>query len=343
MRRSLPFFILAAFLAFVSFSCSKKTEEYQSAPLSDYYPLQVGKYITYRVDSTVFTNFGRTTQIHSYQVKHSIEAQLTDNLGRPAYRVFRYLRDTAGTQPWVPNGSYFITPLGQSIEVVENNLRVIKMHLPVKNGFSWKGNTYLPDDAYVNFYAFSNDNAMSFWSFAFTGIDEPITINGNSFAKVTTVTQVDERNIPDTLFVSNNRLVVPDNTSGVWSKGIGTDTITIVPPTPSSVENIFNVANRTNQPLRLNGIIIPVGYNRAYQYRNGQWTYPFDPQVSPVPDSSVSYGAEYASQNYGIEKFAANLGLVYREFIMWEFQPTNIGDDGFKVGFGIKMSVIDHN
>src|SRR5258705_4060912 len=125
MRRFLPIFILAAFLVFITFSCSKKTEEYTSAPLSDYYPLATGKYITYRVDSTIFTNFGRATQIHSYQVKHLIADQLIDNLGRPTYRVFRYVRDTAGTQSWQPNGSYFITPLGQSIEVVENNLRVI--------------------------------------------------------------------------------------------------------------------------------------------------------------------------------------------------------------------------
>ena len=341
MRISRPVFILA-FFAYNFFSCTKKTEEYTSAPLSDYYPLLVGKYITYRVDSTIFTNFGRSTQVHSYQVKHSIEVQLTDNLGRPAYRVFRYLRDTAGSQPWVPNGSYFITPLDQSIEVIENNLRVIKMHLPVKNGFNWKGNTYLPTDAYATFYTFSNDDYLAFWDFAFTSIDEPLTVNGNSFPKVTTVTQINDVYIPDTIFVSNNQLSVPDKTVAVWAKGTATDTITIVPPSPASVENFFNVSNRSNRPMRLNGILIPVGYNRTYRYSGGQWTYPIDP-VTGSPDMSVSSGASYASKNYGIEKFAANLGLVYREFIMWEFQPTYVGDDGFKVGFGIKMSIIDHN
>jgi hypothetical protein len=340
MRISRPIFILA-FFAYNFVSCTKKTEEYTSAPLSDYYPLLVGKYITYRVDSTIFTNFGRATQVHSYQVKHSIEAQLTDNLGRPAYRVFRYLRDTAGTQPWVPNGSYFITPLDQSIEVIENNLRVIKMHLPVKEGFSWKGNNYLPSDAYTTFYTFSNDDYLSFWDFAFTAIDQPVTINGNSFPKVTTVTQVDDTYIPDTIFVSSNQLVVPDKTVAVWAKGNATDTITIVPPAPASVENFFNVANRSNRPMRLNGILVPVNYNRTFRYANGQWTYPLD-QYGDI-DMSVSSGASYASKNYGIEKFAQNLGLIYREFVMWEFQPTYIGDDGFKVGFGIKMSIIDHN
>lgn len=340
MRRSLPFLILA-FAAFSFFSCTKKTEQYTSAPLSDYYPLQVGKYITYRVDSTVYTNFGHVTEIHSYQVKHSIDALTTDNLGRPAYRVFRYIRDTAGTQPWTPNGSYFITPLDQSIEVVENNLRVIKMHLPVKDGFSWPGNTYLPNDAYSSFYSFNNDDDMASWSFSFTGIDQPMTINGNNFSKVTTVTQIDEKNIPDTLYASNGQLVIPDGTIAVWAKGTSTS-ITITPPTPSSVDNFFNVANRTTATMQLNGITIAPGYNRTYQYRGGKWDYPLDP-ITGLPDQSVATGADYASRNYGIEKYAANLGLVYREFTMWEFQPTYVIDDGFKVGFGIKMSVIDHN
>src|SRR6266498_5784956 len=104
MKISLLNLVLTASIACFFFSC-KKTEQYQSAALSDYYPMQVGKYITYRVDSTIFTNFGHTIQIHSYQIKHSIDALVTDNLGRPAYRVFRYIRDTAGTQPWTPNGS----------------------------------------------------------------------------------------------------------------------------------------------------------------------------------------------------------------------------------------------
>src|SRR5262245_16587815 len=127
--------------AFFILSCNKK-EDFKTESINDYMPLAIGKYITYRVDSTVFTNFQRSVEIHSYQVKHVIEAELTDNLGRPAYRVYRYIRDTAGTQSWQPNGSYFITPLQNTAEVVENNLRVIKLHLPIKDGYSWKGNSY---------------------------------------------------------------------------------------------------------------------------------------------------------------------------------------------------------
>ena len=120
-----------AFLASVT-SCEKETEEFKTDTVADYMPLTVGKYITYRLDSTVFTNFQRNTEIHRYQVKHIVDAAVPDNLGRPGYRILRYLRDSTGTQPWVENGTYFISPLADQVEVVEDNLRFIKLHLPFK-------------------------------------------------------------------------------------------------------------------------------------------------------------------------------------------------------------------
>ena len=68
-------------------ACTDKTESLSLIPISDYAPLTVGKYITYRVDSMVFTNFGRTTEIHKYQMKHVIDAQFNDGMCDPAGRL----------------------------------------------------------------------------------------------------------------------------------------------------------------------------------------------------------------------------------------------------------------
>lgn len=76
-----------------TFSCNEK-EEFVTEQLNEYIPLQVGKYITYRIDSLVFTNFGRTIETRRYQVKEQVDAQITDNLGRPSFRIYRYLRDS---------------------------------------------------------------------------------------------------------------------------------------------------------------------------------------------------------------------------------------------------------
>ncbi len=49
-----------AFIIFLLASCKKENATFTTASVSDYFPLQVGKYITYDLDSTVFTNFNQT-------------------------------------------------------------------------------------------------------------------------------------------------------------------------------------------------------------------------------------------------------------------------------------------
>ena len=79
-------------------ACNKQNELFTTASLSDYFPLQVGKYITYNLDSTVYINFGQKDTVVKYQVKDSIDAQITDNIGRPAYRIVRYIPKDATPQ-----------------------------------------------------------------------------------------------------------------------------------------------------------------------------------------------------------------------------------------------------
>jgi hypothetical protein len=246
--------ILFALLAFTLFSCDEK-EEFTTETISEYMPLTAGKYITYRMDSLVFTNFGRTTEIHKYQVKHQIDALITDNLGRPAYRVFRFIRDTAGTLPWQPNGSYFITPLDDQLEVSEDNLRFIKLHMPIKDGFTWKGNRYLPTDPYGPLFNFSNDDNMEDWDFVYDGSPASFSYRGNNYSNVYTIEEADES---------------------------------------------FNVP-----------ITIPTSY---------------------------------AARSRSVEKYSKNIGLVYREYELWEYQPNTGGSGGpYKIGFGITLWMIDHN
>ena len=246
--------VMLAFAASLLFSCNKK-EDFTTEAIADYVPLAPGKYITYRIDSMVFTNFGRNTEIHKYQVKHQVDAQITDNLGRPAYRVFRYLRDTAGTQAWQPAGSYFITPLTDQLEISEDNLRFIKLHLPIRDGYSWKGNRYLPTDAYGPLFNFSNDDNMEAWDFYYNGQPGAFSYRGNNYSNVYSVEEVDES---------------------------------------------FNV---------------------------------------PITNTGA-----YAARSRSVEKYSKTIGLVYRQYELWEYQPNTGGSGGpYKTGFGITMWMIDHN
>lgn len=242
---------LLAIITFTLFSCSNKTETFVTDKLSDYIPLQTGKYITYRLDSLVFTNFGAVVVTHRYQMKHVVDAQITDNLGRPSYRIYTYIRDSAGTQPWTASGSYFITPLSTQVEVTDDNLRVIKLHLPIKEGFDWQGNSYLPDDPYSPAYEFNNDNDMQSWDFTYDTFEPAYSYRGNSYTNVYTVLEQDEN--------SN----------------------------------------------------------------------------APVTNPAV-----YGYKTLALEKYAKNIGLVYRKYELWDYQtdPTV-----HYTGFGITLWMIDHN
>lgn len=255
MRAKLNHFTLILASVFL-FSCDKKTEEFQTDTLLDYTMLAPGKYITYRLDSTVFVNFGRNTEVHSFQEKHEVDAQVTDNLGRTAYRIFRYLRDTAGLSPtWTPAGSYLVTPTNNSIEVIEDNLRFVKLVLPVKQDITWKGNRFLPDEAYSPLFSFQNDFDMADWDYTYTSLGETIQLNGQTIENVLTV---------DGINISSN---------------------------------------------------------------------------VPVTDLN-----SYGFIDYMQDRYAKGIGLVYQEFIMWDYQPPNqSATTGYKTGFGIKRSMIDHN
>jgi len=200
MRSKRLQFIIAVLACLAFFGCTRTTEEFTSSPLSDYLPLQVGKYITYRLDSTVFTKLGSTTVVNSYQEKHIVDSKFTDAAGRDSYRIFRFIRDTAGTQPWKSAGTYSITPTDKTVEVNENNLRFLKLVLPIKQDFTWKGNNYLPDNPFSSIYNFDLvDAGMSDWDYSYTSTDGSLTLKGQTFNNVLTV----DATITDPVFNTN--------------------------------------------------------------------------------------------------------------------------------------------
>ncbi len=182
------------FCAATVISCSNKTEELVVEPITDYTPLRLvpGKYITYRVDSLAYINFGRTEVTRKYQVRHTVDAQVTDNLGRPSYRIYRTIRNEAGTDSWQTNGSYFITPLADQVEVIDDNMRFIKLHSPIKNGFNWKGNKFLANDPYSSLYNFSNDDAMEDWDYFIEGDKTSEQIGTQTIPDIFTILHADE-------------------------------------------------------------------------------------------------------------------------------------------------------
>jgi len=171
-------------------------------------PLQVGKYVIFRLDSLNFYYYGQLDTLTHYLAKDSVEEATTDLMGRPSWRVVRYLSDTLGTA-WTPTETYLVTPTRTTLEVVEDNLRYIKLAFPMDEGYNWTGSTYLPYAPYQDYFDFSDDSHLNVqrWNYTYQNVNKPYTIGSQVYDSTTTVLAVnDSINAPvivvDTSFAS---------------------------------------------------------------------------------------------------------------------------------------------
>ena len=193
-------FFLAGISVAVIFSACKKTEQYKTDAISDFAPLAVGKYITYRLDSLIFAdNLIPKDTVISYQVNYLVQDTTTDNLGRKVFIIRRYIRKTAADE-WVVDNTFTAVNTGTAYEFTENNLRFLKLELPIKNGFSWPGNSYIDTDP-----AYSDVSYYDGWNYSYDSLNTPLTLGNitvDSTLKVNEANQTSggDINDPSTLF-----------------------------------------------------------------------------------------------------------------------------------------------
>jgi len=199
-------FCFSAIVSLIIFSaCKKTTEEFSIAPLSDYYPLTVGKYITYSLDSIeYYTTFGVSAMIRSYQVKQVVDAKTTDNLGRSAYRIVRYIRSYS-TAPWVADNVFMAVPTENSIEFIENNLRFLKLKSPIRQDYTWKGNSYINTTSLSSTLKYLDD-----WDYTYDSLNMPAKIGALTIDSTIKVTEIDDKTAIDRTF-----------SEAKYAKGIG--------------------------------------------------------------------------------------------------------------------------
>ena len=215
MKPILSFFLLLL----IATGCKRDVEIYTSETLADYLPLATGKYIIYQLDSTVFTGFGRVEEIHHYQEKQEVAALLTDNRGNASYVLQRHLRDSAGLGAWQAAGNYMITPLENTVEVIENNFRTVRLALPVKRDYSWRGNQHLPFAPYGAVFDFRSDTNfdLSDWDFYYEAPAETILLNGQAINNIITVKHIDEETMSNADIFLTGKTYSEDK----YAKGIG--------------------------------------------------------------------------------------------------------------------------
>ncbi len=200
-RVLLSLFCLSCVLLLLS-SCEEKTVDPNTIDTgSAYYPLEVGKYRDYAVDSTTyeFDGTGATlVQSRSYQVRELLSDTFTDNTGRIAYRVERYERNSF-SDPWTLIDVWSTVQDQSRSEQIEENRRFVKMIYPAVDGDTWDGNQHFDSSDSVEvagelLFVYEN------WLYRYDGVGTSFSISGQVWPDVTRVVQVDSENLIEKRF-----------------------------------------------------------------------------------------------------------------------------------------------
>jgi hypothetical protein len=130
--------ILFSFLAVILFGCSdSKINPIANESDLLYFPMQTGQFRIYEVDEILFTVLGSDTS--HYELKETVVDSFLNSTNTITYVLNRETRSTS----IVPRtfDSVWTARISDNFAVqVENNLSIVKLVFPVKQGLSWNGN-----------------------------------------------------------------------------------------------------------------------------------------------------------------------------------------------------------
>jgi hypothetical protein len=175
-------------------SCKKTADDFQVDYGYDYYPLAVGKYLLYEVDSTIYDPTGDSmVQQKKSFVREVILDTLADNAGNTLFKIERFTR-TADTLPWRLEKVLTASVSKSQAIRTEDNLRFIKLPFPLQPNTNWDGNAHFNPNLIVT-VAGESIEMFKAWNYKVESVGKPEDIGSFSFPEVATIRQADSENL----------------------------------------------------------------------------------------------------------------------------------------------------
>jgi hypothetical protein len=169
----------------VSFFACKKTTSAGADASTKYFPLQMGKYVVYNVDSTFYVDTNCKTTDHISQIRYSVTDTFRDNMNRLSYLMNVYTRANA-TATWQTQTVIYVTPTASDVETVQDGLRFIKLYFPILTTDTWKGNSY------INTADTANMLYANTWTYMYQNYGQSFNNGAVNYSNTVTVLQDDE-------------------------------------------------------------------------------------------------------------------------------------------------------
>ncbi len=188
--------IMIGLIFFAACKDESTIEEFELDFGYEYFPLEIGKFKEYIVDSTIYDigpNEITTILSSRTYLREVVTDTLLDNLGRVAYQIERFER-TGLEDPWIIKDVWLMVRTEAQAESLEENLRFVKMVFPLKEGVVWNGNRFIDVTLQIPI-AGETVEVFKSWEYEVDFVGEPIAVNNELFDDAVQITQADNENL----------------------------------------------------------------------------------------------------------------------------------------------------
>ncbi len=199
---------------FLFMSCKKESIDATTYDKGEsYVPIEIGKYITYEYDSTIYDNKGIDKYIFKGFIKEEIAEKISETNGEIKYKLIKYWKKNLADQ-WLLTDVETITKSPTNLVKTEENLPFIKMVFPNNNGTSWKGNGLFDENIIVKVYG-EGLAIYQDWTYKIENKGSSRTYKDKEYKDVLDVVQKDDGRDP------GHSIYARRYSKEIFAKGIG--------------------------------------------------------------------------------------------------------------------------
>lgn len=161
-----------------------------------YFPLAIGQYVVYQVDSIVydFAPSGGTVRDSSRTfVRETVTDTLRDQTGQLLYRIERSERRSP-SEPWALRRIETAARSASQAIRQENNFRFLRLIFPMDRRSEWDGNLWIDETREIEI-AGERMRPFANWRYEVDSIDVAASVGAFTFDSTLLVTEADETNI----------------------------------------------------------------------------------------------------------------------------------------------------
>jgi hypothetical protein len=146
-------------------------------------PLEIGKYTIYDVDSSIWDDAKCLKYTRKYQHQYLVADTFRDGQKRLSY-VINVLTRKSATDKFVVDDVIYYTPGAEQLEIVQKNVRFMRLVNPVIEGKQWNGNILVPSED-------KDYDYLKNWKYTYKNVLKPYNNGAINFEKTLTVNEVD--------------------------------------------------------------------------------------------------------------------------------------------------------